>query len=56
MKREDYHKALDELLDHVGFEDNTEVKWGSVSVEVKYEAGKEVIRITERETSKPIKG
>ena len=56
MTREDYHRLLDDALRHAGFSDTSEVKWGSVVIEVKFEAGKEVIRIKERETQKPNKG
>lgn len=56
MTRDGYHKLLDDALAHAGFSDKTEVKWGSVVIEVKFEAGREVIRIKERETQKPSKG
>lgn len=56
MTRKRWHYILDEALDAVGFQDNEDVKWGSVMLEVKFEAGREVITIKERETSKPIKG
>lgn len=56
MTREGYHRLLDDALSHVGFTDTSEVTWGSVVIEVKFEAGKEVVRIKERETQKPNKG
>lgn len=56
MTRDGYHKLLDDALTHAGFSDTAEVKWGSVVIEVKFEAGQEVIRIKERETQKPNRG
>ena len=50
MTREQWHILLDEALEN-GF--SKEMQWGSCILEVKFERGKEVIRIRERETIKP---
>lgn len=55
MTRDQAHEALDEALDELGV-GGTTMKWGSVTIEIKYESGRAVIRVRERETIKPIKG
>jgi len=52
MTREKLHKTIDQILDEMGFEKEVEVPYGSIKFEVKFEAGKEVLTVIERETKK----
>ncbi len=52
MTRKDLHIGLDELLTQLGFGDTVEQQWGGIILEIKFENGKETIRVKERSTEK----
>ena len=52
MTREELHARLDQLLTELGFEKEVSVRWGAIQFEVKFENGKEVLTVRERETKK----
>lgn len=52
MTREELYEKIDALLTEMGFEKEVEIPYGSIRFEVKFEAGKEVLTVIERETKK----
>ncbi|MFA5514632.1 MAG: hypothetical protein WDA17_06970 [Sphaerochaetaceae bacterium] len=56
MKIEEIHNELDNILKELGYEKTIDMKWGSIAIQIDFQAGKEVITITERRTRKPNKG
>jgi hypothetical protein len=50
------HNELDSVLKGLGYEKTIEMKWGSVSIQIDFQAGEEVLTIIERKTKKPNKG
>lgn len=55
MTRQKLHKELDEVLDRLGFSSEITQTWGSILIEVKFEHGKEILKVKERETIKEVK-
>lgn len=55
MNRTALHKAIDELLDEHGFEQDLTQKWGSFLLEVKFENSRIVLKVKERETVKEVR-
>ena len=54
MTREKLFKELDALLSELGFADQIAQKWGSITFQINFQAGKEVLSVIERETRKPV--
>lgn len=52
MTRAVLHKDIDDLLDDLGFKDEVSKDWGSVTIEIKFEGGKEVITVVDHKTKK----
>ena len=55
MTRRKFHSEVDELLNRLGFSDEIVMSWGSFVIEVKFENGREILKIKERETIKEVK-
>lgn len=54
INRKNLHEALDKILDEMGFKEEFELKWGAIAFEVKFEAGRAILSVRERETRKNV--
>ena len=55
MTRKDIHDAIDEVLTQHGHGEKVDIGWGEVTVSIKVQGGKPVLKVRERETDKEIK-
>jgi hypothetical protein len=53
---EKLHNELDSILKGMGYDKTIDMKWGSLSIQIDFQAGEEVLTIVERKTKKPNKG
>jgi hypothetical protein len=56
MEIQKLHNDLDQVLKGLGYEKSIEMKWGSITIQIDFQAGEEVLTIVERKTKKPNKG
>jgi hypothetical protein len=49
------HNELDSVLKELGYEKSINMKWGSIAIQIDFQAGKEVLTVSERRTRKQIK-
>lgn len=52
MERPELHQKLDELLDYYNWEKRPKIQWGSIMIQIDFQAGKEVLTVKERTTKK----
>jgi hypothetical protein len=52
MDRATLHKKIDDQLTEMGFQNSINIPWGSIMIQVDFQAGKEVLTIKERTTKK----
>jgi hypothetical protein len=50
------HNELDSVLKSLGYDKTIDMKWGSISIQIDFQAGEEVLTVVERKTKKPNKG
>ena len=54
METQKLHNELDSVLKSLGYDKTIDMKWGSITVQVDFQAGEEVLTIVERRTKKHI--
>jgi hypothetical protein len=52
MERPELHQKIDLILNEMGFKNSIDMQWGSIMIQVDFQAGKEVLTIKERTTKK----
>jgi hypothetical protein len=52
MERPELHQKIDIALTEMGFKNSIDMQWGSIMIQVDFQAGKEVLTVKERTTKK----